>query len=425
MELDRILSREGIVARKLVVDVDDSALQLAIARGFDPRYGARALKRELQRTIVFPIATHLMEHTVDPHSVIRVTADGGATKIRIVDTEESKHARAEREPVELPDGRKLPREAIGELLGILHDVVARLKDDVDTDVTRERLERLEAMRNEPGFWSDSQRAAATMRDLDRLQRGVERVDRLHRRVEELRTALEVATLRRAVADIGLRAVRLEEAVHAARRELTVMPPDAFWDAIVEIDPLTGAGATARNLLVKLYGDWGRDRNMEVDWVRHPSTNDEAAMVTVSGHYAYGYLSREAGLHRVREEESTSVAKVRVAPWLDRRGRPTFTHQRALKTHGEFGHRIRSRVECSEGLVVQNDRAIAHNRDLASEILPSWADAPIPPEAVVRRYDLSPFRVRDASSGITTGRLDALTPREFHRLLCARLDPPEP
>ncbi len=424
MELDRILSREGIVARKLVVDVDESAMRLAIARGFDPRYGARALKRELQRTIVFPLATHLMEHAVDPHSVVRVTADGGATKIRIVDTEESKHARAEREPVELPDGRKLSRDELTGLLGVLHDAIAKLKKDVDTDATRERMDRLEAMRSEPGFWSDSQRASATMRDLDRLQRGVERVDRLRRQLEELRSALPAANLRRAVADLGHRAARLEEAARAAHRELIVMPAEAFWDAIVEIDPLTGAGATARNLLVKLYDDWGRDRNMDVDWIRHPTTNDEAAIITVSGHYVYGYLSGEAGLHRLREEESTSVARVRVAPWVNRRSRPTFTHQRALKTRGQFGDRIRSRVECEEGLVVQNDRAIAQNRELAAEILPSWTDAPNPPEVVVRRYDLSPFRVRDASSGITTGRLNALTPREFHRLLCARLDPPE-
>jgi hypothetical protein len=421
LELDRILSREGIVARKLVVDVDESALQLAIERGFDRRSGARALKRELQRTIVLPIASHLMERTVNPHSVIRVAADGGAIKVRVLDTEESTHARAEREPVELPDGRKLSRDAIGELSAVLEGAVKRLRDEVDTDANRERMERLEAMRREPDFWNDSQRASATIRDLDRLQRSVDRVDRLQRRAEELRSGLATATLRRNVADLGHRATRLEEAVRTARRELIVMPAEGFWDAIVEIDPLNAAGATARNLLVKMYRDWGQDRNMDVDWIRHPTTKDEAATMTISGHYAYGYLRGEAGIHRVRQEESTSVTKVRVGAWTDRREQPRFADQRALKTHGEFGHRIRSRVECADGFVVQNAKTIAENRELAADIFPSWRSAPAPPETVVRRYDLSPFRVRDASSGITTGRLDALTPREFHRLLCARLD----
>jgi len=43
------------------VDVDDAALDRVIEHGFDPRYGARALKREVQRQIVMPLAVTLME----------------------------------------------------------------------------------------------------------------------------------------------------------------------------------------------------------------------------------------------------------------------------------------------------------------------------------------------------------------------------
>ena len=50
-----------------------------------------------------------------------------------------------------------------------------------------------------------------------------------------------------------------------------------------------------------------------------------------------------------------------------------------------GTRIRSRLECEGGLVLQNRNTLAENRDLALEIGGSWSDAPPPHDAIVRRY----------------------------------------
>jgi len=71
--------------------------------------------------------------------------------------------------------------------------------------------------------------------------------------------------------------------------------------------------------------------------------------------------------------------------------------------------------------VQNAGSLAENRELAEELAPSWIAATAQPEAVVRRYDLEPFLVRDFLTGTSTGRDDILRPEPFHELLCERID----
>ena len=178
---------------------------------------------------------------------------------------------------------------------------------------------------------------------------------------------------------------------------------------------------ARDLLVSVYRDWATDRHLEVSWICHPTNEEQPAIMAISGHYASGYLMLESGIHRVREGDITAVATVRVGPWLDNRADPQFTKQRALKTTGVYGNRVRSRLECDNGLVLQNERTLAENRDFAAELTPSWQTLAKEEEDIVRRYDLSPFKVRDVLTGETSGRRDVLGPKGFHRLLCARID----
>ncbi|HLM74604.1 MAG TPA: AAA family ATPase, partial [Polyangiaceae bacterium] len=98
-EMARVLTREGISGRNLVVDVDDEAIDLVIEEGIDARFGARALKREIQRRLVLPLAMTLMEREVSPDSILKVTVKEGELRVRVLETEKSLEHRRELEPV--------------------------------------------------------------------------------------------------------------------------------------------------------------------------------------------------------------------------------------------------------------------------------------------------------------------------------------
>jgi hypothetical protein len=404
-----------------VVDVDDSALDVAIDHGFDPRYGARALKREIQRLLVLPIASLVMERTVEPHTVVRAGEKGGAIDLRCIDTPASKAAREEREPVTLPDGQRLSKDEISDLVSAAATEIAQLAKDADEAGLKSRVEELEERRREPSFWTDPTQAARIMRDLNRDAWTVDRLGRLRLWVGDTRDGLGEAKTKPQVSALGRRVIRLGVALAAARRELVVMAPDGYWDAIVEIRPVGAAAPLGRDLLVSTYRGWAVERRMVVEWVCHPLADDQPAILAIKGHFANGYLSLEPGLHRVRQDETLSVVSVRAGPWLDERSEPEFTTQRALKAKGAFGDNVRSRIECESGLVVQNGRTLSENRDLAAELDPSWRAMKPAKQEVIRRYGLTPLKIRDVQTGITSGRRSALGPHDFHALLCARID----
>jgi hypothetical protein len=157
-------------------------------------------------------------------------------------------------------------------------------------------------------------------------------------------------------------------------------------------------------------------------IREPMSDDESVMIAVVGPYAYGYLRGEAGHHRLRTERDTFVAKVGVAALGDPAERVTISVQKALKQVGQYGGRVRSRVEVAGSeFAVQNAGSLAESRELAEEFAPSWLSAVSQSHTVVRRYDLEPFLVRDFLTGITTGRADILRAEPFHQLLCDRID----
>ena len=64
--------------RKIRVELSDRAKDLIIAEGYDPTYGARPLKRTIQRQILDPLAMRVLEGEFKEGDVIRIDAVGGA-----------------------------------------------------------------------------------------------------------------------------------------------------------------------------------------------------------------------------------------------------------------------------------------------------------------------------------------------------------
>ena len=60
--------------RRLTLSIDDAALAWLADRGYDPVYGARPLKRVIQKDLVDPIARKLLAGEIEDGGVIAVSA---------------------------------------------------------------------------------------------------------------------------------------------------------------------------------------------------------------------------------------------------------------------------------------------------------------------------------------------------------------
>ena len=76
IQLDRL--RAMLADRKITMDLDEAALTWLGGKGYDPVYGARLLKRAIQRSLQNTLATMLLEGRIEDGETVKVdVVDGG------------------------------------------------------------------------------------------------------------------------------------------------------------------------------------------------------------------------------------------------------------------------------------------------------------------------------------------------------------
>jgi ATP-dependent Clp protease ATP-binding subunit ClpB len=63
--------------RKIRIELTDRAKDHLIAQGYDPTYGARPLKRAIQREVLDPLARRVLEGEFAEGDIVRIDAAGG------------------------------------------------------------------------------------------------------------------------------------------------------------------------------------------------------------------------------------------------------------------------------------------------------------------------------------------------------------
>jgi len=67
--------RELLTEKRVTLDVEDAALDLIAAQGFDPKYGARPLKRTLQQELLNPLSVEILEGKIRDGDHVRAKLD--------------------------------------------------------------------------------------------------------------------------------------------------------------------------------------------------------------------------------------------------------------------------------------------------------------------------------------------------------------
>ena len=68
--------------RKIHVELSDGARQVLVREGYDPAYGARPLKRTIQKLVLDPLARRVLEGEFGEGDTVTIDADGGALVFR-------------------------------------------------------------------------------------------------------------------------------------------------------------------------------------------------------------------------------------------------------------------------------------------------------------------------------------------------------
>jgi ATP-dependent Clp protease ATP-binding subunit ClpC len=412
-EVAKVMERSGIARRRLTLDVDPGVLALLLRRGYSPAFGARPLKRTVERLVLLPVARAVSGGEVPAGSLLRLVERGGTVCIETVRPDETA------EPA--------PPSSLDEVRAR----VALLR--AKADAVAERKSRLLEESSRPGFWDDRPQALSILDTVHRLDRLLQDVRRLEDNVA--RTARNP--------DPGRAAEFTARHEDEAGRLEVLLDCRDLGDAFVMVTRVKAQGGGLEGVarLARMYQGFARRRGFEFEVLGDRAggePHEDVITLFVGGTGAFALLSGEEGLHQLtqpaadsRKPERRELVRVEVlrAP-ADESPLPPNEVRVDCKPLREAAGRLIERRAFEVSLLHLPSMVSVHawcggTRETAVRSLQPLLRARTQAlesaaPAMVRRYVFGPAAmVRDRRTGRSTGKLDRVLRGEIDEFVVPR------
>jgi ATP-dependent Clp protease ATP-binding subunit ClpC len=324
-ELGKVYEREGLLDRDLLLEVDDGVIGLLLERGFDPKYGARPLKRAIEEHIVVPLARALLGVAPRRFQLLRMARAGDRVSLTFEDTDASRRLDNLDRRNRADDGEggvvRLSLSEVQKRLPEIYERLSALESAADVPAMRRELAEMSVEDVGPGLWEEAYGPEGRLVRRHQLTVELRRLEDLRRRADSVRE-LVAASFEEAedsvAEDLTAAFVRLDRKLSRAELEMVHFSASDQGAALVWIRSVGGKAAAESwvESLAGMYEGWAKERGYEVE----RSSRGGDVLLTISGPYAYGYLKGEHGGHRLisppagkSRRGETFLARVDVTP----------------------------------------------------------------------------------------------------------------
>ena len=420
-ELELLRERSGILRRGFKLEIDDALLDWLTVHGYDPHYGARFLRRVVERNVTTTLAEYIVRREPKRGSTISLTVRANRVVARSADVAKPSSVTEE---VVLPAGAGQLRKKFDEknLLEEAHKIVAssavRLQG---LEAKRQQASALLARTNEEGFWDrsqDSSQVLETYRALDVAiqveSRFAKPLQRLQKKLEEVQSGDELTSLARIV-EVSARVL------HEWETRIAEEGDSSLWILIANVDPLSKGSSWVQDI-VQMELRWCREQQLQATVVGYVADGHDVSAVglEVEGPGGSAYLSMEQGLHRlVKEKRSSMRVQVDVIP----KGGVPNGHARVTsirETPGLFHMVLRCEGRAEErasgrALVFCGDNVALLNHFVV-DLEGYWANSDASGIEIARVYGDDTGGVRDPRTGVSVPRLKDVFKGRLHPFL---------
>ena len=320
-ELDAVLQRSGVARRNLTVNVDPTVISLLVREGYSPHFGARPLRRTVERLVLLPLARVIAAGQVESRALLSLAARGERIDVQLTPPTRAEAA----ESGEARTVPKSPKERSLELRRRFEQLQPHIRRLAD------RKTELVARTQQEGFYQDDALRDLTFDELHKLDQFLSRCDQLREALDRLAERIPGARSRRTDA-AGLQG-RAEELVSELDQlEWISRCRDSrdLGDAVICLTCIKTEGQplNALETLARMYLRLSDRRRMSSEIVaEHYDEKVDIAILQALGIGAFGLFSGEAGLHefnrrthvrsnrtgREQIREDTGLVRVEVMP----------------------------------------------------------------------------------------------------------------
>jgi ATP-dependent Clp protease ATP-binding subunit ClpC len=427
-ELQSLKERVGFKRSGLELEVDEAVLDWLAVHGYDPRFGARFLRRTLEREVTGALAGLLVRGRADEGARALLTVRRNRIEATLVDRETASSS-IRREAVTLPlgtitDTRTLDRDALQQMArDVLRDAADLL---AGLDARREEAGRLLLVVNAPGFWetgADSRETLDRYRSVDVM---IQVEARFAAVLRDLETLMQDAIGSR---DVTRLARQVEAAAHALRQwQDRVLEEGArdVWLSIERTDSLqTDSVESWLSELAQMELAWCRRMHLDASVVACEFVDGALSRIVLQaeGPGAAAYLAVEEGLHRrVRKVGAALKARVEIIPRREDAQPAEVAIARMKERPGPLGLSLScsGRIEIARsGLIVElmgsDPNTIA---SALTDLNALRSQEPRDRSAVARIYGQDGVGARDPRTGATVLRLKDVLKGELDAFLDA-------
>ncbi|MBK8913109.1 MAG: AAA family ATPase [Phycisphaerales bacterium] len=409
-ELELLEHRSGLRSAGYALDVDESVLDWLAVHGYEPDFGARFLRRTMERHVTTPLADVIARRRPPHGARLLLTARADGIVARVVEPSAPAGAPAAgAASAASPTGRVVTRpadrvELRRRLLALAEPRLSALHEkSVRHDALLTRM-------NEPGFWDRADQRRELLDEFRRLDVAIQVERRLARAIEHLADLSEAEC-----ADPHLAAeadellARAGDSLSDWERRVADEGPAALWVFVAGTDALRVPSRWIADL-AQMELAWARRCGLFAAVVAYGPSDEQIGRVViqVEGPGAAQAMEMEAGLHRlVRRQDADQRAAIRLLP-ISESGSAHAADVGELRPRaGRFDLSIKYRGRLSlpeRGLTLD---LLAPRRETLAHLLADLAAAPTEVGAsgeTARLYDERDGVVRDPRTKAADPRL---------------------
>lgn len=422
-EVDIVLQRSGIRRRQLVVDIDPAVISLLVREGYSPHFGARPLKRTIERLLLLPLARAISSGSLSAQSILRLIERNGRVDA-VVTT------------IPAPQGEKSsksaqPTASLRRRLDELQKLYSELNRSMQP--LEDRKSELILRTQQPDFFKDSNVRGVTLGEIHNLDQflhlhqGVGKaLAGIQERFSQVMTNVNETSVRKKLDQLAAEIAHLHF-VSGCRDS------QDLGDALISISLIgrTGSNQDAVLRLTGMYQALAKHRRLaaEVLGEIYDEKRDRVYLL-VSGLGAYALLKNENGVHQVNRRFKDRMPRAgREVIHEDRELIRVEVHSAATEPPKQLRTSVKTKVSSLRPVRKRLLKADLALSVFAGEVVRSiefWTtgpkaeaierallvlhaqtiESPQSPDSIVRRYDVGlSQKVKDARTGRTTTRLD--------------------